>query len=455
MTTHNHGLRNNVRRWVALAALSGLSLISHAQVNATADGFDRFMYQATGAGKQTIGFSSSGTPVLNPGVPTLSTNGGQNLGVGRTGTMTNPSGNRYNISASGTVPPSRYAPLIKRGLGLVPLLGTGIALYDLANELGFSVSKNSAGDLVVQKPSASYCSNPSGCAAYRWDANFGFGSYGPTTASTISCAVFVGRTGSGSGGQVLTVINTSLSGSYNCNLQYSSNWGPNYGGWGTATRVNATLPYNVTNDPSSLQALEDAIATKSGWPASSNLAKAVNQSLTLTGEKLAVDGLAVTGPATSPGATSTTQNADGTTTTRTTTHNHTYQGDTITTVNNTVITNYNPSTNSSTTTTASETPAPEEQTTDPCQVNPDTVGCAKLDSPTAEVPESEFTISYTPDNLGFGAGACPAPVTWTDSLGTHTIPFTSVCDILTDVIRPLVLLMAALAGIFIVLPRET
>lgn len=87
-----------------------------------------------------------------------------------------------------------------------------------------------------------------------------------------------------------------------------------------------------------------------------------------------------------------------------------------------------------------------------CKLFPKIAACATLDTPDGEVPELERTITYSAENLGLGGGSCPAPFTWTDSLGNHQLDLAPWCDKVEGVIRPLVLLMAMLAAFFIVAP---
>lgn len=159
--------------------------------------------------------------------------------------------------------------------------------------------------------------------------------------------------------------------------------------------------------------------------------------------------------------TSTVTNADGSTSTLT---------KTSTTTNSYTITNnntsnisitQNTSTSSTTTNQAGQTVAtetttkPPEQSDDFCTKYPESVGCQKLDTPTENVPKSTQTLTYAAENLGFGGGACPAPIGWSDSLGSHSINLAPLCDKLTGVVRPLVIAFALLAAVFIIMPGKT
>jgi len=80
--------------------------------------------------------------------------------------------------------------------------------------------------------------------------------------------------------------------------------------------------------------------------------------------------------------------------------------------------------------------------------------CADMDTPDDEVPKREEVVTYQEEDVGFGAGQCPPPYTWSDSLGAHEIDLAPLCDKLTTVVRPLVILMAMLAAFFIVAPGK-
>lgn len=120
-----------------------------------------------------------------------------------------------------------------------------------------------------------------------------------------------------------------------------------------------------TESPATLQELEDAIAQKSGWPASSKVIPALKDALD-SGESVEVAPDAVTGPTTEPGPATTKTNPDGSTEVTRTTNNYNYEGNKVTVTQTTTIINHNPATNTTTTTTVVVTPqlppAPELKT---------------------------------------------------------------------------------------------
>lgn len=83
---------------------------------------------------------------------------------------------------------------------------------------------------------------------------------------------------------------------------------------------------------------------------------------------------------------------------------------------------------------------------DPCEGNPDRLACAELGKPgDGEIPKVTKTLTFQAQNLGFGAGQCPPPFAWSDSLGAHQINLAPYCAMVSDVVRPLVLAFTALA----------
>jgi len=119
--------------------------------------------------------------------------------------------------------------------------------------------------------------------------------------------------------------------------------------------------YLGESTPITEQALIDEIASKSGWPVSSAISRAVAEAVNKGDEPIELEKPTVTGPATAPGpsTTTTTQTASGTTTTtNTTNYNIVYQGDTIT-YNSTTVTNTTNPNGTTSTMTVTEQPKTE------------------------------------------------------------------------------------------------
>jgi hypothetical protein len=92
----------------------------------------------------------------------------------------------------------------------------------------------------------------------------------------------------------------------------------------------------------------------------------------------------------------------------------------------------------------------ETDTQSECEKSPDTLGCAKLDTPEIPVPKSTKNVDYAPDDLGFGSGSCPSPISGTAAGRTYTISYQPMCDLATNILRPVLLAMAALMSYFMV-----
>ncbi|MFZ3082416.1 virulence factor TspB C-terminal domain-related protein [Rhodoferax ferrireducens] len=103
------------------------------------------------------------------------------------------------------------------------------------------------------------------------------------------------------------------------------------------------------------------------------------------------------------------------------------------------------------------TEKPVEDKRSECEKSPDTLGCMKVDDvPTDKVPTKTVTITWAEENLGLGAGSCPAPTPFHTALGDYSLDLTQYCSAITSYVRPLVLLFSLLAAFFIVAPvKET
>lgn len=110
-----------------------------------------------------------------------------------------------------------------------------------------------------------------------------------------------------------------------------------------------------------------------------------------------------------------------------------------------------PTTTSTSTVSTTTVADPSEDTskTD-CERNPNTLGCAELDTPETPVPKSTANVEFSVDNLGLGEGTCPAPITFSTSAGQHTISYQAACDFTTSILKPLLLAIAAMMAYFIV-----
>lgn len=282
------------------------------------------------------------------------------------------------------------AKVVKASLGaalgrfvakVFPVLNYGIALYDLAEELGYHVSKGSDGLPTFTKDSQEpttlhyfsvlrdtrfTAATPTAtCEAFaRTQVSVPFGIYYQNPAGTPPDAA--GNPG-------------------NCTFEV---W--NYGYLDGTTQVPAVYnrsqradiyPMDTTGFILSQKPVPAADFVKSATdysiPDGDTVMPQILKDIIRSGDSVDTQTPTVTGPASTPGPSSVTKNADGTTTTQTTTNNFTYNGDTITSSNVVNNSNYNPTTNTTTNTTTTTTnPAVDGSPSD--TVNP---GLPKLYDP--------------------------------------------------------------------------
>lgn len=345
-------------------------------------------------------------------------------------------------------------------------LAVGVALYDLAKELGFTLNKNpSTGAVDVIKD----------------------GVKGTTCGTSPQSAPAIQQCNGSWAGPCHTEMTPFVSyqiPQQRCNVvsnYYGSVYSEIYD-WQNTTGQSA---------PASISDFVNTIAAKSGWPTTSALGSALKDAVNSDpADSVPSSPLSVTGPATitGPAVTTTSVNTpsvgDKTTTTTTTTPvtTNTYKTEnnqnsvTTSTVNNTVTSVYNNTTNTTISTTNTATPAvapapapapdalPDFCVTNPhvvscaavddldmCKKYPDSLACKKTDEP--EVPDLEKIdkpITFAPDSGWMsGAGSCPAPRHLSSGMGAE-FSFTPYCDYMRA-LRPVFIGVAWLAGAMILI----
>lgn len=348
---------------------------------------------------------------------------------------TNPSGNpvalKYSATASGAAVASALGKFAVKASGVGAVLGVGVALYDLGKELGY-IFDNSTGQLVVTDNNLTQV----------WNVATGDGI--SSNSASSACMAFVNQYPGARG--FVSLDPTALG--FRCNYSQIVN--------GTVqgyTFVDVLPGETATNSrPSSLAEFENAVASKTNWPANSNITRTLEQAQKDYDIFLEYNPLTVTGPASTPGKTSTTTSSTGTTTTSTTTHNHSYEGANVTTSNVTV-TNITNNAGDTTTTTTTETPVKEEPTPDQCEKNPDSIGCSEFGTPEPQqLTQKSISVQLTP--VVFASSAtCPADATANfQILGQSYSPkisYASACSAATDYIRPVILVLAIAAAGFV------
>lgn len=185
------------------------------------------------------------------------------------------------------------------------------------------------------------------------------------------------------------------------------------------------------------------------------------------GGEVPLDVPTVTGPSSIQGPETTKQNGDGTKEVSRTTYNFNTAGNTITNTSNVTTTNnFNAAgavTNTTTTTTnntGAAAPAASAGETEPppgqCDQYPDSLGCAKLDTPAVEMPKATKNITYAEESR-LGNGSCPADVMWSPQSISGTYKFINwqqACGWAAQ-LKWIVLLLATWAAFWIVMPGNT
>lgn len=238
-----------------------------------------------------------------------------------------------------------------KATGVIGFIGLGVGLYDLGKELGFTLSDNNGALGVTQS-----VIDPALCYAapcYKWPHQAGGYTESKSVASRAWCdyyrypntsCTFVVQSDPS---QIIYYVTATGYGTANSGVRYG---------------VSGGSVLSPNNTPSTPQAFTDAVAAKSAWPPESAIARAVRDAVK-SGESVAVDPVGVTGPATSPGPRTVTNNGTSTTTSQTT-NNYNYSGNTVSVTNITTsstVNNTSGATEAQTTTTTEPVAEPIEE----------------------------------------------------------------------------------------------
>ena len=308
---------------VALFVSDG-ALAQSMTIDGTTTAYGRMVYRQQAAAMLELvpSYNANEAAWVEMGQSLLTADGTNKLNLARSGQLTNPSGNKFTVNAASKVSGATLAPLIKKALPLVPVLGTGVALYDLIKELGFDAS---GGNIVKPSgvtPPVAVTSQATGesIMGKTWNGQF--------VNTPYLCH------------QVTSGGTYAIPGNANAHWKVTlgglpTPWPPAEGGayigpcyMSGQSQIFYMTRHNIAAPvlPSSAQEVADAIAAKSGWPVSSNLPKATVDAIGLTGDRVATETPTITGPASSTGPSSSTTNPDGSTVTKNTTYIHNYAG---------------------------------------------------------------------------------------------------------------------------------
>lgn len=423
-------------------ALAFVSLSAASQSASDSTAFGRFVATSTGAGTQSVGFASTGTPIA---VPTVETAGGMPR-VGAAARLLNPAGNPVLVSMRATLTASNIAAVVARVASRTTLpLVAGMALYDLYKELGFGVDSSSGANVVsTQKPGISVNGEvvpidtaaplvvPSGGTPYPGPPM----KYYATNGQLYQVCYYYSQV---IGGRTYYDISRCFGG-------------------GSSGFPFISAPIAPAEVPASVAA---KVLAATSYGATSAIGRVLMDPAAADTEPMPLDAVEFSGPATSPGTTTTTNLTgpdglpDGSVTT-TTTFKHTYTtspaagsaggvGGTgvakmgvITTTS--VTTTVTRSRSGETTTSVSEAPGatlppantapPEVKVTDPCIANPDRFGCMKAGEPLTSTPLSSKSIPFSITHAAFSSGSCPAPVQLSFLGRSHSFSYDGLCNAL-------------------------
>lgn len=314
-------------------------------------------------------FASNGTVLLN-GPVTFSPSTGVNVTANMVGEISKP-------NAAAAI--GRFAAKV------VAPLAFGVALWDLAKELGFTASNKPNG-----APGADFTKSFSTIDILKDYSTDGGNSW--HGSSGAACASFITRTQASYAGfePPRTLVQTQSAPTCKGNIIL-----PGYGVLGIEQYTYEVREKQITGgreEPATLQEFLDAIAAKSGWPGSSALALATKQAIQ-SGETAPVVPKTVTGPATGPSTVTTTDDGQKITT-KTKTPKYTYAGPKVTTTTTTTTTVVDKATGQpiGSPIVETETPVlpqkePEKEPTITCGL-PDTPAC-KIDETGTPEPTTE------------------------------------------------------------------
>lgn len=323
-------------------------------------------------------FATNGTVLLN-GPVSFSPSSGVNVSANMAGEIS-------KQSAAAAI--GRFATKV------IAPIAFGYALYDLARELGFGAATNltTGGVEFTKELEGIQCAN--GTCKEFFDQNPPTGIWHKSVTSATQSRI--ARINSTQTNYVYRLGSCTLSA---CVMIYNGTPGTAY--FGADQQQIFTPPVREVppwvdgqSMPVTNQEFVDAIATKSGWPSTSNLAKATQQAIE-AGEVAPVVPKTVTGPATGSSTTTTTDDGQKITT-KTTTPSYTYDGPKVTTTITTTTTAVDKATGLPVGPPIIETQTPVVPETAP-EKEP-TITCGLPDTPACKIDETGTPDPTTDDS---------------------------------------------------------
>lgn len=208
------------------------------------------------------------------------------VSVTETGAVALRDGRKANLTATRLATAAEAAAPIGRFLAKVatPLV-VGVAVYDLAKELGFTLGRDTSGQLTTTKNDSSLCT-VAPCYEYYAGSTW-FRSY---SAAAVDWA---NRASAAPSSWNYTIQNSYHAG-YVYNATRKSDGATQYGLVSNLTWRSASVQ-TAAEIAATQQELVDAIAAKSGWPSTSALARTVSDAVK-SGESMSVSPGSITGP---------------------------------------------------------------------------------------------------------------------------------------------------------------
>lgn len=345
-----------------------------------------------GPGMQRVEMGSGGRPIVTKGAPSFATSGGP-VEVSRSLVLRNPSGVVYDVQAKVAVPPAVLGRAIKGLAGSLPFIGTGVALFQVAQELGYFVEKQPGLPLTITRVDPNACTvGP--CLQYRVsDGSRDSGWLGSRQSACSAVAVISQTTNPSANMPYSGQISGSAPGGL-CTVV--TNAGSPLAYLGISSR---SVSPTTGQQAATLDDLADAIAAKSGWPGPSSIGMAYEQAISaLTGEPFTAAPL-LTGPATTAGPTTTTDTGTELIT-QTVTHNHNYTGPVITTTTTTTTNTVDKTTGQPTrspTVVVTQPAAPAVAEPSPSEPAPFEMPCGVAGTPPCDVKVDETDVPSPTD----------------------------------------------------------
>lgn len=360
---------------LALALAGGGSFAQSVQVGDSA--FQRFLINTTGVGQQTVGFTGTGQPVPQLSGHTLSPDGAPGVRASATGILRNSAGGQIPVSLAGRVTPAVVARFIGRA---VPLLGAAVLasdIADFASEQGYQLGYSN-GAVTVSKLDPTACTS---APCYGPISGRVFGS------ALAACQAYAATVAAG---RAITNLYTwnERNNNFLCDFRAGAqNYSQLIGKTNSVPSGGASLPSSVAD-------FEQFLLQGNPYPVSSSVAEAIIEARDLLGEPIPLAQPQVSGPATSPGSTSTTTKPDGSTVTITQTFNHTYNGPNISTTTTTTTSTVPAGGGPVQTETTVQTPEPVQQ-----EPEPFTMPCGVPGAPPCSVKVDETGVPTTVEDL--------------------------------------------------------